>query len=166
MLSTGLPPSNAIAGPKMPALGTDGVRAQMAAAILREHASDRFEACCAATKPKVVDSRTVNALRQHGIDAASVCLYPLPSMRGESYVFFLDSAVQLPEHLAAQARDWEMPDPLAADTLAAFEQARDLIESTLFDWLTQFEERDEAEAEGPPAHHLGEREVLGGQRTG
>ena len=133
---------------------TDGARAQMAAAILREHAADRFEACCAATKPKPVDQRTVNALRQHGIDAATVWLYPLPSVRGEfAYVFVLDPAAELPPGLAAEARDWEMPDPLAADTLAAFEQTRDLIEATLFDWLTQFEERDEGE--GPPAHHLG-----------
>jgi hypothetical protein len=61
-------------------------------------------------------------------------------MRGEfAYVFVLDPAIELPEHLAKQARGWEMRNPMTADTLAAFEPSRDLIEATLFEWLTQFE---------------------------
>lgn len=47
-----------------------------------------------------------------------------------------------------------MPDPVPGDTLAAFEEARDMIEATLFDWLMRFEERQEGEPEGPSAHHL------------
>lgn len=48
----------------------------------------------------------------------------------------LAEAVELPEWLAAQARPWPFADPVAGNTLAAFEQARDLIEAALFDWLT------------------------------
>ncbi len=135
---------------------TDGARSLIAGSILAKYGSDRFEPCCVATKPRATDHRTVQVLRQHEVDSAKVWLYPLASVRGEfAYVFVLDKAVKLPDWLGVGARDWEMPDPLAGDTLASFEQTRDLIEATLFDWLTQFEEQEETA--GLPAHHLGAR---------
>ena len=134
---------------------TDGARSQMAAAILNEHASDRFLGSCAATNPKPVDPRTIQSLRQHGIDAGKVVPCPLPDVRGwYRFAISLDEAVPLPNWVGTRALAWPLPDPLATDSLAAFEQSRDLIEATLFDWLTKFEESEPLDEPSVPRHHL------------
>jgi protein-tyrosine-phosphatase len=56
---------------------TDGARSLIAAAILREHASDRFEAWCAAVEPRPVDSRVLDVLRQHGASTKRLFVLPL-----------------------------------------------------------------------------------------
>jgi hypothetical protein len=74
-----------------------------------------------------------------------------------SYLFPHEQLLQhpVPSHLTGKVRDGGIPNPADVGTPAAFEEARDLIEGVLFDWLTQFEERTGAELEGPPQHHLG-----------
>lgn len=133
---------------------TDGARSLMAAAILAKYGSDWFEPCCAAANPGSLDSRVQRALQEHGVEWDRPWLQPLTNVRGAFRdIMVLDEAVVVPSHLTGRARDWDMPNPAEMGTPAAFEEARDLIEGLLFDWLTQFEEGDDPETV-LPAHHL------------
>jgi len=143
---------------------TDGSRSLMAAAIVRAHAPDRFEAVPWAAKPQPVDERVLSVLREHEVDPTGLVVRSLDSVpyRGQKivirelsrkYAFSLDEAVETEQWMARHLLSWPIPDPKATDTLEAFEQARDQLEGLIFDWLNKFEERFDSEPEVPP-HHL------------
>ena len=147
---------------------TDGARSQMAAAILREHAADRFEVGFAATSAEAVSSLTREALRQHdlhGTDLRSMAVDDASTWPAR-YIVRLDEGAAAPKGApAAQSLDWEFPDPAKTGGLAAYEEDCDQIEATIFDWLTKFEERDDAESESLRAHHLAGPRAFGGARN-
>lgn len=143
---------------------TDGSRSLMAAAIVRAHASDRFEPVPWAAVPQPVDERVIAVLREHDVDPTGLPIRSLDSVpyRGQNYVirelsrkfaFSLDEAVEPERWMARQLSRWPISDPKAANTLAAFEVARDELEGLIFDWLNRFEEQFEPEQDVPP-HHL------------
>lgn len=121
---------------------TDGHRSLMAAAILREHAGDRFEALCAATLPAPVSPHAVAALREFEILPKGLEVWQLgkPLPGDLAYAIALDEQVILPA--AGRQLTWPMPDPKVVDSPESFRSTADYIEIAIFDWLTQFDERE------------------------
>lgn len=124
----------------------NAARSQMAEALLRHAASDRFEACSAGLEPNDVHPAAIQVLAEQGVDTQG--------LRAKSVREFLGGrgvrvAVMLCEEegpgcpriypFATQTLRWPMPNPLATseggEQIDRFRAARDDISRRLTEWL-------------------------------
>ena len=125
----------------------NSARSQMAEALLRKRAGDRFESCSAGTQPSVVNPLTIKALDQVGIDPGSLWSKGLDEFLGKvrlDYVITLcDNAAEscpiVPDP-DAQVIHWPFEDPAAVggseeERLAEFGRIRDLIDARIGRWV-------------------------------
>jgi len=94
----------------------DSIRSQMAAAILRRDAGDRFEALSGGTDPRPVDPLTVRVLSEVGLDLGDATSKPVTSFLGKpiDYVVTLcdrarDRCPVFPSN--AETLHWGLDDP-------------------------------------------------------
>jgi arsenate reductase len=129
----------------------NSARSQMAEALLRHHAGDRFEAFSAGTEPKPISPFTLRVLEEKGISteglyskhlreflgrqffsyivvvcshAAESCPTAWPGVHGIAHLFFDDPA-------ALEGSDEEK--------LAKFREVRDQIEAGVIEWVAGIE---------------------------
>ncbi|MDP2674337.1 MAG: arsenate reductase ArsC [Dehalococcoidia bacterium] len=110
-------------------------RSQMAEGLLRHLAGDRFEVHSAGTQPKGLAERTVEVMREIGIDVSGQRSKHVDVYAGQRFDYVItvcDSARQsCPVFPGGGERiHWDVEDPLHAEmrgasTLQAFREARD-----------------------------------------
>lgn len=136
----------------------NSARSQMAEALLRHAAGDRFEAHSAGIEPKGVHALTVEVLREAGIDTSSLRSKHLREYQGR--VTF-DCLITVCGHAdqncpawtgVSQRLHWPFDDPAAAQgtleqRLAVFRRVRDEIAARIKVWVG----RQEQDAPETPA---------------
>ncbi len=125
----------------------NSARSQMAEAILRHRAADRFDAHSAGTEPKGVNPLTERVLEEIGVSTQGLRSKHLREFLGHLGVRYLiivcDTANQScptawPGVLERQF--WPFPDPASAEgtedeRLDVFRSVRDQIDQRIRDWL-------------------------------
>ncbi|WP_286262153.1 metalloregulator ArsR/SmtB family transcription factor [Thalassotalea atypica] len=94
----------------------NSARSQMAEALLRHKASDKFDVFSAGTQPDRVDRRTVDALSSFGVDAKSLRSKSVDVFEGQSFDFVItlcDKAMSECRSYPGAAKQlaWDFPDP-------------------------------------------------------
>ena len=126
----------------------NSARSQMAEAILRNLAGDRYEVLSAGLEPTVLHPMAIEVMREIGID--------ISGQRSKSVVEYLAKvAVKIPIIVcrkceencpsiwpfASQVLSWPFDDPAEAASspngLQHFRRVRDEIEGTIREWLKQ-----------------------------
>lgn len=129
----------------------NSARSQMAEALLREQAGDRFESCSAGTRPSTVNPMTIKALEQIGIDPSLLRSKGLAEFLGKVRLDFVitvcDNAAESCPNVPdpdAQVMHWPFEDPAAAsgsdeERLGEFDRIRDQIDARIRRWVESFE---------------------------
>ena len=127
----------------------NAARSQMAEALLRHHAGDRFEVCSAGLEPTEVHPLTLRVLDEVGIDTSALAAEGLDTYMAKVSVQY---AIIVCERTQSQcprlypfAREtlyWPFEDPAAfrgaPDAhVQKFREVRDLIQALLVDWLNE-----------------------------
>lgn len=126
----------------------NSARSQMAEALLRREAGDRFEVYSAGTKPAGINPLTVRVMNELGIDMSSHRSRHLDEYLGrvpvDIVITVCNSASQsCPVWPGAVVRlNWDFEDPAAAkgleeEKLAKFRQIRDQIHERIKQWLKE-----------------------------
>jgi arsenate reductase len=92
MQVTGAPGSDSAASPKIRVLFVctgNSARSQMAEAILRRDAGDRFEAFSGGADPRPINPLTVRVLREVGIDISGAISKPVSGFLGQPFDFVI-----------------------------------------------------------------------------
>ncbi len=122
-------------------------RSQMAEAILRHEAGDRFEPCSAGLEPKPVNPLTLQVLEEAGIDTAGLRSKSTSEFLGRVSIhyaiFVCDKAQQSCPRIypfALQSLYWPFEDPAAfqgssMQQVAKFRAVRDQIRTQIQTWL-------------------------------
>ena len=110
----------------------NSARSQMAEAILRNEAGDRFEVVSAGVTPRPVDPRTVNALAKVGLDISAAVSKPVGMFLGRrfDYVITLCDRARITCPVFPGGREtlhWGLDDPTErqgteAEQAAAFDR--------------------------------------------
>ena len=127
----------------------NAARSQMAEALLRHHAGDRFEVCSAGLEPTEIHPLTLRVLEEAGIDTTALAAEGLDAYMARVSVQY---AIVVCERTQAQcprlypfSREtlyWPFEDPAAFRgtpdaTLRKFREVRDQIESRLLGWISE-----------------------------
>ena len=127
----------------------NAARSQMAEALLRHHAGDRFEVCSAGLEPTEIHPLTIRVLEEAGIDTSALAAEGLDTYMAKVSVQY---AIVVCERTQAQcprlypfAREtlhWPFEDPAAfrgtpGMQLNKFREVRDQIETRLEAWLSE-----------------------------
>ena len=127
----------------------NSARSQMAEALLRHRAGDRFEAHSAGLTPSVVHPMTIRVLQEIGLDTNRLRSKGseefLGKMRLHYAIIVCDKAAQSCPRLhpfALHTLHWPFDDPAAVqgpeeERLAKFREVRDKIDEQIRSWLTQ-----------------------------
>ena len=130
-------------------------RSQMAEALLRKRAGDRFDAYSAGTDPKGIHPLTIQVLNEIGIDTGKLRSKDVSEYLGRLTVHHLivvcDNAEQSCPSVfpGMQHREfWPFDDPPAfagtdAEKLEKFRQVRDQIDRRIQQWLAAGSEKTE-----------------------
>jgi arsenate reductase len=125
----------------------NAARSQMAEALLRHRAGDRFRACSAGMEPTEVHPMTRRVLAEIGVDPAPLRAKGLDEMLGRAHVrtavvVCAQAAEACPRlhPFASEVLQWPMDDPTRVQgseelQLAAFRRTRDEIDARLRRWL-------------------------------
>jgi arsenate reductase len=125
----------------------NSARSQIAEALLRHHAGDRFSACSAGVEPTAVHPMTKRVLEEIGIDTSPLRAKPLSRLLGRispryAIVVCAQAAESCPRlyPFALTVLQWPFDDPSRVQgseelQLAAFRRTRDEIDARLRDWL-------------------------------
>ena len=126
----------------------NSTRTQMAEAILRHRAGDRFRAYSAGSVPGGLHTMTKRVLREIGIDPTPLVSKSLRAFLGRSTVHYA-IILSHPEEkegpriypFALEVLHWSFENPAIVDgddrqQLNAFRRVRDLIDRRICDWLT------------------------------
>jgi arsenate reductase len=125
----------------------NSARSQMAEALLRELAGERFEPASAGLDPKGVHPLTVQVLKEEGIDIGGARSTDVREYLGKKTFADLitvcghaDAACPTVFPGVQRRYHWPFDDPAAAtgteaEKLAAFRKARDQIKQRIKDWL-------------------------------
>lgn len=131
----------------------NAARSQMAEALLRHLADDRFEACSAGLAPAGVHPLALDVLAEAEIDTLGLrakSVREFLGSRGVRYAIVLsqERSEGCPRifPFATQTLRWPIPDPIAAGgeddaTRESFRAVRDEIEARLRAWLGMTEAR-------------------------
>jgi arsenate reductase len=126
----------------------NSARSQMAEALLRRQAGDRFSACSAGTEPTRVHPMTRRVLDEIGVDTSGLAAKPLSAMLGRvapryAIIVCAQAADACPRlyPFATNVLHWPFDDPSRIEgaeelQLAAFRRTRDEIEARLREWLS------------------------------
>jgi len=116
----------------------NSARSQMAEGLLRSMASDRFDAVSAGTQPKGVHPRTIDAMRELGIDVSSHSSKDVQQFLNENFDYVItvcDRAKQAcPIFAGAEPIHWGFDDPADAhpeQQMEAFRRVRNEIQQRL-----------------------------------
>ena len=121
-------------------------RSQLAEALLRHHAPDRFEVTSAGLEPGVVNPYTVRALEERGIATADLYAKGVIPMLGKQTFHYLITVCARAEENCpifpgvSYRLAWPFEDPAAfegsdAEKLEEFREVRDAIEAHILEWL-------------------------------
>jgi arsenate reductase len=124
----------------------NSARSQMAEAILRRQAGDRFEVFSAGLEPKGINPLTVKVLEEKGYDLTGQYSKSLDEYMGKAQFDYLitvcgNAEERCPFFPGMGTRlHWPFDDPAVvegndADKLKAFRNTRDAIETQILDWL-------------------------------
>ena len=126
----------------------NSARSQMAEALLRMHAGDRFDVHSAGTDPKGVNPLTIKVLEEIGIPTAGLRSKGVTEFLGKLPVRYLiivcsgaDKACPAVWPGTVQRMFWPFEDPAAAtgtdgQRLLKFREIRDQIDERICDWLS------------------------------
>jgi arsenate reductase len=126
----------------------NSARSQMAEALLRKYAGDRFEVHSAGLEPKGIHPLTVRVLEEIGLDISSQHSKSLRTYMGRDFFRYVITVcghadANCPQPLWAQGGvklHWPFDDPAAVEgteetQLAKFREVRDQIDQKIQDWL-------------------------------
>ena len=123
----------------------NSARSQMAEGLLRTLSHGDIEVYSAGTKPSQVNPIAVQVMAERGIDIhgqRSKHLNEYLTQPFDSVITVCDDAAEACPVFPGRAEriHWSIPDPATVmgtddERLAAFRQARDLLESRLTEWL-------------------------------
>ena len=116
----------------------NSARSQMAEGLLRSMASDRFDVVSAGTQPKGVHPRTIDAMRELGIDVSSHTSKDVQQFLNEKFEYVItvcDRAKQAcPIFPGAEPIHWGFDDPAEAPPekqMEVFRRVRNEIQQRL-----------------------------------
>jgi len=125
----------------------NSARSQMAEALLRNLAGDRFEVFSAGTRPSTLNSYAVLAMADMGVDIREQYSKNLDQFLHQEFDYVITVCDQAAEVCpifpgVAQRIHWSFPDPAAVvgdhqEKLAAFAQVRDAIKDQLIHWVSK-----------------------------
>jgi arsenate reductase len=124
----------------------NSARSQMAEALLRKHANDRFEVYSAGLEPKGVNPYTTKVLEEIGVDPSPLYSKPLTTFMGNVHFGYLITVCGHAEKNCpifpgmGKRIHWPLEDPAAfqgsqAETLEKFREIRDQIDQYIKEWL-------------------------------
>ena len=125
----------------------NAARSQMAEALLRKHAGERFDVVSAGLEPTTVHPLTVRAMSEVGLDISGQQSKGLDAFLGKATVqiaiIVCERAQKNCPHIypfATQRLYWPFEDPAAcngteAEQLQKFRDVRDQIEARILEWL-------------------------------
>jgi len=128
-------------------------RSQMAEALLRELAPERFEVSSAGFEPTAVDHLAVEAMRERGIDIGAARAKGTDDVLGKVHFGYVVTVCeraqqQCPKTFPGMGTrlHWPFDDPAAAEgdheeRLAAYREVRDQIEMRICEWLDELGRR-------------------------
>jgi arsenate reductase (thioredoxin) len=122
-------------------------RSQMAEALLRVHASDRFEITSAGLEPGVLNPYTIRVLEERGINTDGMHAKGSTPMLGRRTFHYLITVCARAEQNCpifpgvSQRLAWPFEDPAVfvgdeAATLDKFREVRDAIEARILEWVS------------------------------
>ncbi len=125
-------------------------RSQIAEALLRLHAPDRFEVTSAGLEPGVLNPYTVRVLEERGINTEGMYAKGSTPMLGRRTFHYLITVCARAEQNCpifpgvSQRLAWPFEDPAAfvgddAATLDKFREVRDAIETRILEFVKTFE---------------------------
>ena len=127
----------------------NAARSQMAEALLRQHAGERFEASSAGLDPTEVHPLTRQVLAEVGVEASGLFAKPLRDFLGRASVRYAIIVCQRAEEscprifpFATRTLVWSFDDPAALEgsgerQLAKFRRVRDEIDGRIRQWLRE-----------------------------
>lgn len=127
----------------------NAARSQMAEALLRKHAGDRFNVVSAGLEPTAVHPLTVRVLNEVGVDLSGHRAKGLDGLMGKTTfqlaIIVCERTQKNCPHIypfALQRLDWPFEDPAEAqgtedERLQKFRDVRDQIEARILDWLRE-----------------------------
>ncbi len=128
----------------------NSARSQMAEALLRHHAGDRFEACSAGMQPKdFVNPFTLRVLNEIGIDTSTLHPKHTREFLGKASVVYAIPVCNRAEEacprlfpFALHTLNWPIDDPAAAigtdeERLNVFRTTRDTIDARVRQFLRE-----------------------------
>lgn len=127
----------------------NSARSQMAEALLRHHAGDRFEVYSAGLEPKGIHPLTVRVMEELGISLKDHRSKSLEEYLGKLPVRYAITVCENAEQqcprlwpFAVNRLSWRFPDPAAAEgteaeRLQCFRQTRDGIDRRIQQWLAE-----------------------------
>ncbi|MBI1361531.1 MAG: arsenate reductase ArsC [Alphaproteobacteria bacterium] len=125
----------------------NAARSQMAEALLRKHAGDRFDVVSAGLEPTAVHPLTVRVLNEVGVDLSGHRAKGLDGLMGKTTFQLAIIVCERTQKncptiypFALQRLDWPFEDPAEAqgteeERLQKFRDVRDQIEARILDWL-------------------------------
>ncbi len=123
----------------------NAARSQMAEALIRHEAGDRFEVFSAGTQPAQVRWEAVEVLRELDIDIAGQRLKPLPEFTSQGFDFVITVCDRAREECpvfsgSPERLHWPFEDPAAftevgEERLRAFRKLRDKIHARVMVFL-------------------------------
>lgn len=126
----------------------NSARSQMAEALLRKYAGNRFEAYSAGLEPGGVNPYTIKVLEEVGVDTSQHYSKPLTTYLGKVHFGYLitvcgNAEKNCPVFPGMGTRQhWPLEDPAAfqgtpEETLDKFREIRDQIDERVRDWLDE-----------------------------
>ena len=125
----------------------NAARSQMAEALLRKHAADRFDVVSAGLEPTAIHPLTTRVLNEVGVDVSGHRAKGLDGLMGKkSFQLAIIVCERTQKNcptiypFALQRLDWPFEDPAEAqgteqEQLQKFRDVRDQIEARILDWL-------------------------------
>jgi len=125
----------------------NAARSQMAEALLRKHAGDRFEVVSAGLEPTVIHPLTIRALNEVGVDVSGHRAKGLDQFLGKATfqlaIIVCERTQEDCPHIypfALQRLHWPFEDPVECnraeeEQIQKFRDVRDQIEARILEWL-------------------------------
>jgi arsenate reductase (thioredoxin) len=125
----------------------NAARSQMAEALLRKHAGDRFDVVSAGLEPTAIHPLTTRVLNEVGLDVSGYRAKGLDGLIGKKSfqlaIIVCERTQKNCPHIfpfALQSLDWSFEDPAEAQgteeqRLQKFRDVRDQIEARILEWL-------------------------------
>lgn len=132
----------------------NSARSQMAEALLRRAAGDRFDVHSGGLRPREVHPLTLRVLEEEGIETAELHSKDLGQFLGKVPIHYAIVVCETAQDdcprvhpFALQQLFWPFPDPVAVEgteeeRLAAFREVRDAIAGRLQRWLSELPTSD------------------------